>query len=225
MKKRGFIFTLTILVVLVSLCGCSKRVDKNERGYGKGPGGSLAVATETPAAPTEELEGEPAQGTAPAPAGQTQPPSPVQASSQMPAVQDTLSGKMILNNGSVFGSIDGMVLGTEKELDAWGSVIAQQGQITKILVSTFNNERDLTEAEARSILDTLEALSPEVLGSIGNPPTGGDTNIIAYDSEEAELWRVTVNSVWLIVRMPGDSTPRLFGVKGQKVWPVLEICG
>jgi len=136
-----------------------------------------------------------------------------------PAEETELTGKWLTNSAAIFAMPGQPVLGTEDDLAAWNSVIAQCDQIAKILISTWEPERDLTKAEARSILDSLEKLKPEIMEKMGNPPTGGDTNIIAYDSSGTERWRLAINSSWFTVCMSGDDTPRLFSIKGQDFSP------
>ena len=51
-----------------------------------------------------------------------------------------------MNDGSIFGTgIE--ALGTEADLEAWNQAIAGRDSIARVLVSTMNTERDLTEEE------------------------------------------------------------------------------
>ena len=56
-----------------------------------------------------------------------------------------------------------------------------------------------------TVLDTLEGLSPAVMAELGNPATGGATNVAAFDQSGSRLWSVTLNSNWLIVQIGGES--------------------
>ena len=117
------------------------------------------------------------------------------------------------------------VLGTGEDLEKWMAAAADMSGVSHLLVSTFSDPRVLTQEEVQTILDTLAGLSPQVLEEKGNPPTGGNANIIAYDAAGQELWRATVNESWLIVRVAPDTTPRLFGIEGQAVDELLAING
>ena len=44
-----------------------------------------------------------------------------------------------------------------------------------------------------TVLDTLEGLSPAVMAELGNPATGGATNVAAFDQSGSRLWSVTLN--------------------------------
>lgn len=73
-----------------------------------------------------------------------------------------------MNDGSIFGT-GTEVLGTEADLEAWNQAIADRDSIARLLVSTMNTERDLTEEEVNTVLDTLEGLSPAVMAELGEP--------------------------------------------------------
>ena len=147
--------------------------------------------------------------------------------SQDPSSQDTAGedSRLVANDGALFGSAEQEVLGTGEDLEKWTAAAADMSGVSHLLVSTFSDPRVLTQEEVQTILDTLAGLSPQVLEEKGNPPTGGNANIIAYDAAGQELWRATVNESWLIVRVAPDTTPRLFGIEGQAVDELLAING
>ena len=132
---------------------------------------------------------------------------------------------LVYNDGAVFGSSQPEVLGTQTELDVWTSAMDSRDKVAYLWVSTFGEERALSPEEVTTILDTLAGLTPQVLQDVGNPPTGGSTNIIAYGADGSPLWKATVNESWLIVRAGGDATPRIFGIEGQQVQAIGNIAG
>lgn len=245
--KKAFICSLAALIVLLSLSACERRPNQDEVISPQPPDDDVIVKTEvvptpdpkpmdhseeaTAPATTEPTTPNPVPDAAPSPAGEQTPPptSPAQdtapaASTPDPAQEAKLTGKRLANNGTTFGMPTQSVLGVEDDLAAWNNAISQRDKVAKILLSTWEPERDLTEAEVLSILDTLENLTPVVLEKMGNPPTGGDTGIIAYDSSGTALWRITMNDSWFIVCISSDNTPRLFGIEGQDFSPIREVC-
>lgn len=95
----------------------------------------------------------------------------------------------------------------------------------RLLVSTMNTERDLTEEEVNTVLDTLEGLSPAVMAELGNPATGGATNVAAFDQSGSRLWSVTLNSNWLIVQIGGESERHILEIDETGGVPIQNIAG
>ena len=218
--NRFFPVLLVGLLALTLLGGCG------------GQEASSAPSSSSSSAPLEESSSLPAEAPSsqeplpreeassqedPSSQGQTQPdaqPSPSQesagASQSLPA--QGLTGQLVENNGQVF-DMGEFHLGSQEELDQWAA--ASLSQTASLLVSTFDAERPLTQEEAQAVLDTIRNLDPQLLSETGNPPSGGSTNLIAYDAAQQELWRVTVNESWVILRLPGWDSPALFGIQGQ----------
>ena len=103
--------------------------------------------------------------------------------------------------------------------------ISGRDSIAKVLVSTMNMERDLTENEISTVLDTLENLSPTVMDEPGNPATGGATNVAAFDKNGNRLWSITLNSNWLIVQVAGDDSRRILEINEADAAPIQNIAG
>ena len=123
-----------------------------------------------------------------------------------------------MNSGSIFGSAT-EVLGTDADLNAWNKAISGRDSIAKVLVSTMNMERDLTENEISTVLDTLENLSPTVMDELGNPAT----NVAAFDKNGNRLWSITLNSNWLIVQVAGDDSRRILEINEADAAPIQNI--
>lgn len=148
-------------------------------------------------------------------------PSSGESSSSIPE-QKGVTGALVMNSGSIFGSAT-EVLGTDADLNAWNKAISGRDSIAKVLVSTMNMERDLTENEISTVLDTLENLSPTVMDELGNPATGGATNVAAFDKNGNRLWSITLNSNWLIVQVAGDDSRRILEINEADAAPIQNI--
>ena len=137
-----------------------------------------------------------------------------------------ITGALVMTNGDIFGTGTD-VLGTDADLDAWNQAISERDSIAGLLVSSrnidMNTERDLTDEEITTILDTLEGLSPSVMEEMGNPATGGATNVAAFDRNGNRLWSITLNSNWLIVQVAGDSSRRILEIDEADAMPVQNI--
>ena len=137
-----------------------------------------------------------------------------------------ITGALVMTNGDIFGTGTD-VLGTDADLDAWNQAISERDSIAGLLVSSrnidMNTERDLTDEEITTILDTLEGLSPSVMEEMGNPATGGATNVAAFDRNGNRLWSITLNSNWLIVQVAGDSSRRILEIDETDAMPVQNI--
>ena len=127
-----------------------------------------------------------------------------------------------MNSGSKIGSAT-EVLGTDADMNSWNKAISGRDSIAKVLVSTMNMERDLTENEISTVLDTLENLSPTVMDELGNPATGGATNVAAFDKNGNRLWSITLNSNWLIVQVAGDDSRRILEINEADAAPIQNI--
>ena len=141
----------------------------------------------------------------------------VDTSSAEAEPQQEMTGTLVLAEGDAFVSLEGEVLGTQEDLDAWTQAMEQRDQIGQIQVSTWGEEREMTAEEIAGVLDTLAALSPQVLTQLGNPPTGGNTYVLALDGEGEILWRASVNESWLTFLPQDGETPVVLGVEGQEI--------
>ena len=140
--------------------------------------------------------------------------------------KNEITGALVMNSADFYNSIFGSstsVLGTEKDLEAWNKAISERDSIGKILISTWNTERNLTENEISTVLDTLAALSPNVMEKLGNPFTGGGIDIVAYDKDGDQMWGISLTGNWLIVQVSGDSSQRILEINEADAAPIQNI--
>lgn len=216
MKKRIMALVLvSVLVLSAAFTGCSSQTEEENP-----QNSSQSSQAEEPESSSETEE--------PASAGDLPSSSVPDAASQAPSasepVAEGITGAVVMNNGSIFGT-GTEVLGTEADLEAWNQAIADRDSIARLLVSTMNTERDLTEEEVNTVLDTLEGLSPAVMAELGNPATGGATNVAAFDQSGSRLWSVTLNNNWLIVQIGGESERHILEIDETSGVPIQNIAG
>ena len=216
MKKRIMALVLvSVLVLSAAFTGCSSQTEEENP-----QNSSQSSQAEEPESSSETEE--------PASAGDLPSSSVPDAASQAPSasepVAEGITGAVVMNNGSIFGT-GTEVLGTEADLEAWNQAISDRDSIARLLVSTMNTERDLTEEEVNTVLDTLEGLSPAVMAELGNPATGGATNVAAFDQSGSRLWSVTLNSNWLIVQIGGESERHILEIDETGGVPIQNIAG
>ena len=216
MKKRIMALVLvSVLVLSAAFTGCSSQTEEENP-----QNSSQSSQAEEPESSSEAEE--------PASAGDLPSSSVPDAASQAPSASEPaaegIAGAVVMNDGSIFGT-GTEVLGTEADLEAWNQAIAGRDSIARLLVSTMNTERDLTEEEVNTVLDTLEGLSPAVMAELGNPATGGATNVAAFDQSGSRLWSVTLNSNWLIVQIGGESERHILEIDETGGVPIQNIAG
>lgn len=216
MKKRIMALVLvSVLVLSAAFTGCSSQTEEENP-----QNSSQSSQAEEPESSSETEE--------PASAGDLPSSSVPDAASQAPSASEPaaegITGAVVMNDGSIFGT-GTEVLGTEADLEAWNQAIADRDSIARLLVSTMNTERDLTEEEVNTVLDTLEGLSPAVMAELGNPATGGATNVAAFDQSGSRLWSVTLNSNWLIVQIGGESERHILEIDETGGVPIQNIAG
>lgn len=216
MKKRIMALVLvSVLVLSAAFTGCSSQTEEENP-----QNSSQSSQAEEPESSSEAEE--------PASAGDLPSSSVPDAASQAPSASEPaaegITGAVVMNDGSIFGT-GTEVLGTEADLEAWNQAIADRDSIARLLVSTMNTERDLTEEEVNTVLDTLEGLSPAVMAELGNPATGGATNVAAFDQSGSRLWSVTLNSNWLIVQIGGESERHILEIDETSGVPIQNIAG
>lgn len=210
MKNRVWVLALAAVMVFGTiLTACNTQIEKEE------------TESSSQFSQPEELENssEPEKPSSESSFSST--PSSGESSSSMPE-QEGITGALVMNSGSIFGSAT-EVLGTDADLNAWNKAISGRDSVAKVLVSTMNTERDLTENEISTVLDTLENLSPTVMDELGNPATGGATNVAAFDRNGNRLWSVTLNSNWLIVQVSGDNSWRILEINEADTAPIQNI--
>lgn len=216
MKKRIMALVLvSVLVLSAAFTGCSSQTEEENP-----QNSSQSSQAEEPESSSETEE--------PASAGDLPSSSVPDAASQAPSADEPaaegITGAVVMNDGSIFGT-GTEVLGTEADLEAWNQAIADRDSIARLLVSTMNTERDLTEEEVNTVLDTLEGLSPAVMAELGNPATGGATNVAAFDQSGSRLWSVTLNNNWLIVQIGGESERHILEIDETSGVPIQNIAG
>ena len=192
MKKRIMALVLvSVLVLSAAFTGCSSQTEEENP-----QNSSQSSQAEEPESSSEAEEPASEDGSSEDDAA-----SAGDLPSASEPVAEGIAGAVVMNDGSIFGT-GTEVLGTEADLEAWNQAIAGRDSIARVLVSTMNTERDLTEEEVNTVLDTLEGLSPAVMAELGNPATGGATNVAAFDqsgirpvtSAEAEPVQVNVTA-------------------------------
>ena len=64
-----------------------------------------------------------------------------------------------------------------------------------------------------------------MMAELGNPATGGATNVAAFDQSGSRLWSVTLNSNWLIVQIGGESERHILEIDETGGVPIQNIAG
>ena len=213
MKKWIFFLVLAAVMICgIIITGCSTQTEK------EGSESSFQLSQYEELESSSESEGSSSENSS---SGRDTTIMVVPPSSSVPE-QEEITGALVMYSESIFGSAT-EVLGTDADLNAWNKAISGRDPIAKVLVSTWNMERDLTENEISTVLDTLENLSPAVMNELGNPVTGGATNVAAFDRNGNRLWSVTLNSNWLIVQVSGDNSRRILEINEADTAPIQNI--
>ena len=213
MKKWIFFLVLAAVMICgIIITGCSTQTEK------EGSESSFQLSQYEELESSSESEGSSSENSS---SGRDTTIMVVPPSSSVPE-QEEITGALVMYSESIFGSA-AEVLGTDADLNAWNKAISGRDPIAKVLVSTWNMERDLTENEISTVLDTLENLSPAVMNELGNPATGGATNVAAFDRNGNRLWSVTLNSNWLIVQVSGDNSRRILEINEADTAPIQNI--
>ena len=213
MKKWIFFLVLAAVMICgIIITGCSTQTEK------EGSESSFQLSQYEELESSSESEGSSSENSS---SGRDTTIMVVPPSSSVPE-QVEITGALVMYSESIFGSAT-EVLGTDADLNAWNKAISGRDPIAKVLVSTWNMERDLTENEISTVLDTLENLSPAVMNELGNPATGGATNVAAFDRNGNRLWSVTLNSNWLIVQVSGDNSRRILEINEADTAPIQNI--
>lgn len=213
MKKCIFFLVLAAVMICgIIITGCSTQTEK------EGSESSFQLSQYEELESSSESEGSSSENSS---SGRDTTIMVVPPSSSVPE-QEEITGALVMYSESIFGSAT-EVLGTDADLNAWNKAISGRDPIAKVLVSTWNMERDLTENEISTVLDTLENLSPAVMNELGNPATGGATNVAAFDRNGNRLWSVTLNSNWLIVQVSGDNSRRILEINEADTAPIQNI--
>lgn len=213
MKKWIFFLVLAAVMICgIIITGCSTQTEK------EGSESSFQLSQYEELESSSESEGSSSENSS---SGRDTTIMVVPPSSSVPE-QVEITGALVMYSESIFGSAT-EVLGTDADLNAWNKAISGRDPIAKVLVSTWNMERDLTENEISTVLDTLENLSPAVMNELGNPVTGGATNVAAFDRNGNRLWSVTLNSNWLIVQVSGDNSRRILEINEADTAPIQNI--
>lgn len=213
MKKWIFFLVLAAVMICgIIIIGCSTQTEK------EGSESSFQLSQYEELESSSESEGSSSENSS---SGRDTTIMVVPPSSSVPE-QEEITGALVMYSESIFGSAT-EVLGTDADLNAWNKAISGRDPIAKVLVSTWNMERDLTENEISTVLDTLENLSPAVMNELGNPATGGATNVAAFDRNGNRLWSVTLNSNWLIVQVSGDNSRRILEINEADTAPIQNI--
>ena len=213
MKKWIFFLVLAAVMICgIIITGCSTQTEKEESES------SFQLSQYEELESSSESEGSSSENSS---SGRDTTIMVVPPSSSVPE-QEEITGALVMYSESIFGSAT-EVLGTDADLNAWNKAISGRDPIAKVLVSTWNMERDLTENEISTVLDTLENLSPAVMNELGNPATGGATNVAAFDRNGNRLWSVTLNSNWLIVQVSGDNSRRILEINEADTAPIQNI--
>lgn len=220
MKKKVWAVVLAAMVISGAvLTGCSTQTE--ERSESVSPSGSSSQPAEPESSSQPDSSSSEQESSDDSAAIIVVPPV-----SSGTGEQGQITGELIINNGGIFGSGTD-VLGTDADLDAWNQAISERDSIAGLLVSSMNidmnTERDLTQEEITTILDTLEGLSPTVMEELGNPATGGSTHVAAFDINGNRLWSVTLNSNWLMVKVAGDDSWRILEIDEQDAMPIQNI--
>ena len=225
MKKRIMALVLvSVLVLSAAFTGCSSQTEEENP-----QNSSQSSQAEEPESSSEAEEPASEDGSSEddaASAGDLPSSSVPDAASQAPSASEPaaegIAGAVVMNDGSIFGT-GTEVLGTEADLEAWNQAIADRDSIDHYAgVDAF---ADLTEEEVNTVLDTLEGLSPAVMAELGNPATGGATNVAAFDQSGSRLWSVTLNSNWLIVQIGGESERHILEIDETSGMPIQNIAG
>lgn len=135
-----------------------------------------------------------------------------------------ITGVLVAHDG-VFGGAEKLVQGSGEDLEAWNRTISERSYISKLMVSTWGEGRSLTKSEVETVLDALENASPSVMVKMGNPATGGGVCVVAFDSDDEQLWSVLITGNWLVVHLPGDEFQRVLEIEESEVRPIFDIAG
>ena len=136
-----------------------------------------------------------------------------------------ITGVLVAHDEGVFGGAEKLVQGSGEDLEAWNRTISERSYISKLMVSTWGEGRSLTKSEVETVLDALENASPSVMVKMGNPATGGGVCVVAFDSDDEQLWSVFITGNWLVVHLPGDEFQRVLEIEESEVRPIFDIAG
>lgn len=136
-----------------------------------------------------------------------------------------ITGELVAHNEGVFGGTEAQVQGSDEDLEAWNRTFSERSYISKLMVSTWGEGRILTQSEVETVLDALENASPSVMVKMGNPATGGGVCVVAFDSDDEQLWSVLITGNWLVVHLPGDEFRRVLEIEESEVRPIFDIAG
>ena len=115
------------------------------------------------------------------------------------------------------------ILGTEKELERWKTVINNLSEVSEIVIWYIETEeRKLDFYEVTAVINNLRVLSPEIKPEMDNPATGGAFTVYAYDSEGNLLWQVSPG-YWFVLGFGGENIYYVFDSEGQDLSAIFKI--
>ena len=115
------------------------------------------------------------------------------------------------------------ILGTEKELERWKTVINNLSKVSEIVICYIETEeRKLDFYEVTAVINNLRVLSPEIKPEMDNPATGGAFTVYAYDSEGNLLWQVSPG-YWFVLGFGEENIYYVFDSEGQDLSAINEI--
>ena len=233
MKKRIWALILAAIMIFSTiLTGCSPQTEEKESdSSSESSQAEIESSSEPKESSSQSSDGgttdiidPPSSSSAPETSSSVPETSSSIPSSSSEAAPEGITGALVANTPDSFGfGSENVVLGTDADLNAWYKAISQRDSIAKILVSTWNAERDLTQDEISTVLDTLENLSPTVMDEPRNPATGGATNVVAFDRDGNFMWGVTLAVDWLFVQVAGDTSMRILEINEADAAPIYQI--
>lgn len=115
-----------------------------------------------------------------------------------------------------YSDLPNVALGTEDILKRWYFTIADVSDISELrLQSDFADEMELSFEDSFSLIKTLRSISPGTKPKMENPATGGSFTVAAFDVNEKELWRASLDGYEIIISFGGENACYVFDMAGQ----------
>ena len=115
-------------------------------------------------------------------------------------------------------------IGNENVLKRWYFAIADTSEISQLLVqSSIADEYELHFDDANSVIETLRSITPGTEPKTENPSVGSSYTVAAFDFEEKELWRVTLDGYLFVVCFGGENASYVFDMTGQDYSKIIGI--
>lgn len=115
-------------------------------------------------------------------------------------------------------------IGNENVLKRWYFAIADTSEISQLLVrSSIADEYELHFDDAYAVIETLRSITPGINPKTENPSAENSYTVAAFDFEEKELWRVTLDGYLFVVCFGGENASYVFDMTGQDYSKIIGI--